>query len=483
MMKSFGFSLAENIFLREDSGGFCLYSRIPLRILRLNQTLYRIISFLQEGGDLADFVAQHPELKMRNLLRILLSLVSRGYLKLDNIAELEEYPRVSVIIPVKNQFEDVVECLEALEDLNYPAEKLEIVVVDDHSKMEISELMSTFNARVLRQEITRGPAFSRNFGVGATRGEILAFLDADCVPDEDWLVELLPFFRASSVGAVGGFIEGYYTESSLDKYEAALSSLNMGDRLVFEGKSDSSFYVPTANLLVSREAFNDCGGFEEDLRIGEDVDFCWRLRNNDYSLLYAPCGTVSHKHRSELELMLQRRGQYGTSEAPLYRAHRDKKKVFSFSVYPFLAFLSLTVALLMLHPYPLGLLPLVFVFELWRKSFTLKKHRMPLPAGQIAYSILRTYLSYFYVISFHLVRYYLILLLIPGFFLHTFWLFVFIMLLLASLVDYFTKKPALNYLVFLFYYLAEHIAYQIGVFVGCWRNGYFGSYLVRLKKS
>jgi len=482
-MKSFGFSLAENIFLREDEGGFCLYSRVPLRILRLNLTLYRIISFLQEGGDLTDFVTEYPEIKMPNLLRILLSLTSRGYLKLDSIPELKEYPVVSVIIPVKDQFEDVVECLESLEDLNYPAEKLEIVVIDDHSKMEISELMTTFNARVIRQEITRGPAFSRNFGVGATLGSMLAFLDADCVPGEDWLNDLLPFFRVASVGAVGGYIEGYYRDSFLDRYEEVASSLNMGNRIIFEGKSDSSFYVPTANLLVTREAFNACMGFEEDMRIGEDVDFCWRLRDSGYSLLYTPYGTVGHKHRHELETMLKRRGQYGTSEAPLYRAHRDKRKVFSFSIYPFLAFLSLTVALLMLNPYPLCLLPVVFGLELWRKSVTLKKHRMPLPVVQIAYSILRTYLSYFYFISFHLVRYYLILLLIPGFFLHSFWLFDIWILLLASLVDYFTKKPALMYPVFLFYYLAEHIAYQIGVFGGCWQNRYFGSYLVRFKRA
>jgi len=482
-MKGFGFSLAQNIFLREDSGGYCLYSRIPLRILRLNQTLFRIISYLQEGGNLSDFVAQHPELKMPNLLRILLSLTSRGYLKLNNIPELDEYPSVSVVIPVKDQFVDIVECLESLEELNFPAEKLDIVVVDDHSKMEISELMTTFNVLVIRQEITHGPAFSRNLGVGATRGSVLAFLDADCVPDEEWLAELLPFFQASSVGAVGGYIEGYYRDSFLDKYEEVASSLNMGNRIIFEGKSDSSFYVPTANLLVSREVFNDCGGFEEDMRIGEDVDFCWRMRKGGYSLLYAPYGTVGHKHRNEMETMLKRRGQYGTSEAPLYRTHRDKKKVFSFSIYPFLAFLVLTVALLMLNPYPLCLLPLVFGIELWRKSVTLKKHRMPLPVGQIAYSILRTYLSYFYFISFHLVRYYLILLLIPGFFLHSFWLFDAWILLLASLVDYLTKKPALLYPVYLFFYLMEHLAYQIGVFGGCWQNRYFGSYLVKFKRA
>jgi mycofactocin system glycosyltransferase len=482
-MKSFDFSLGENIFLREEPGNYCLYSRIPLKILRLNETLYTLIKFTQRGGSLEEFVGQNPGLKKGNLLRVLLSLTSRGYLKLDGVPRLEEYPYVSVIIPVKDQFVEVVECLEALEALDFPREKLEVVVVDDHSKMEISQLETSFDVRVIRQEITRGPAFSRNYGVSYACGDTLAFLDADCVPGEDWLTELLPFFQASSVGAVGGYIEGYYQESLLDRYEEVASSLNMGQNIILEGKTESSFYVPTANLLVTREAFNKCGGFEESRRIGEDVDFCWRLRNSGYSLLYVPHGTVAHKHRGELEKMLKRRSEYGTSEASLYRAHRDKKKIFNLSVYPALVFLALAVALVMLNPYPLGAIPPLFLFELWRKSVTLKKHKMPLPAGQIAYSILRTYLSFFYFASFHLIRYYLILLLIPGFFLHSFWLFDAWILLLASLVDYFTKKPDLLYPVYLFFYLAEQLAYQIGVFWGCWQQKYFGSYLVSFRRA
>ena len=181
--------------------------------------------------------------------------------------------------------------------------------------------------------------------------------------------------------------------------------------------------------------------------------------------------------------MLKRRGEYGTSEAVLYRNHRDKKKLFNLSVYPALVFLALSLALILLNPYPLCAVPPVFLFELWRKSVTLKKHRMPLPLGQIACSVLRTYLSFFYFTSFHLIRYYLILLLIPGFFLHSFWFFDAWILLLASLVDYFTRKPALLYPVFLFFYLLEHLAYQVGVFWGCGKQKYFGSYLVSFRHT
>ena len=480
-MKSFGFSLGENIFLREDESGFCLNSRVPLRVLRLNRSLYRIIDFIRRGGDLADFVTEHPEISLPELLRILFTLVSRGYLKLETVPELIDYPSVSVIVPVKDQPVDIVECLASLKNLDYPADKLEILVIDDHSEREVAGFIADDSVRIVRRDTNRGPAFCRNFGAAETRGDILAFLDADCLAGVEWLNELLPFFTVASVGAVGGFIEGHYRQSYLDRYERAASSLNMGRHLIFEGKSENSFYVPTANLLVTRRAFDACGGFDPGLRIGEDVDFCWRLRDNGYSLLYAPTGTVRHKHRNILAKMLGRRARYGTSEAPLYRAHPTKKKTMSFSIYPFLAFLSLAVALLVLSPWPLLLLPAVFLTEQWRKSVTLKSLRMPLSPGVLAWSILRTYLSYFYVISFHLIRYYLILLVIPGFFLYSFWLFAIAVLLLASLVDYLTRKPALNYPVYLFFYLLEHLVYQAGVFWGCWQNRYFGSYVVQFK--
>ena len=68
------------------------------------------------------------------------------------------------------------------------------------------------------------------------------------------------------------------------------------------------------------------GGFTASLHLGEDVDFCWRMRRQGYSLLYVPRGTVAHKHRNRLNRMLLRRGAYGTSEAKLYHDHRDKKK-------------------------------------------------------------------------------------------------------------------------------------------------------------
>jgi len=96
--------------------------------------------------------------------------------------------------------------------------------------------------------------------------------------------------------------------------------------------------------MVIGAAFTAAGGFEAGRHLGEDVDFCWRKRDLGYDLLYVPYGKVAHKHRNRLAGMLRRRRQYGSSEAGLYRTHRDKRKSFLLSPYAGLSFLALALA-------------------------------------------------------------------------------------------------------------------------------------------
>jgi len=480
-MAGFGFSLADNTSLREGPDGNLLLSTLPLRILRLNTPLFRLLQHLQEGGELNEYLHRNPGLEEGNVFRLLLSLVSRGYLKLDKIADIEDYPKVTVIIPVRNQPGDLQECLQSLARLDYPQDKIEVIVVDDGSDTAVSDIVPS-SIKVIRMDRSYGPAACRNTGAAQTNAEILAFLDADCIAGENWLRELVPFFRSAQTGAVGGYIAGYYRDKALDRYEDVSSSLNMGKRLLLEGDTGSSFYVPTANMLVSREAFLATGGFQADRRVGEDVDFCWRLRKLGYTLLYVPSGMVAHKHRNQLGRMLQRRSEYGTSEAALYRAHGEKRKTFLISPYAGLSFLALVLAILLVNPYPLAFILLAFVIDLFLKYRTLRKYNMVLPLRQKDYATLRSHLSGYYFALFHLLRYYLVLITGLGFLWHPLWYLAALAIILTSSVDYSVKKPKLNYPVFLFFYLLEHLAYQAGVFWGCLKLRYFGSYLLSFRR-
>jgi len=480
-VKGFGFSLAAGTYLREDPDGFFLVSRQPARLLRVNESLFCLLRYLRDGGGLAGFVKENPAHDESGLLTVLLSLAAGGYLKLERIAELDQYPRVSIIVPVRDQAGDLGECLASLAEMDYPEERRETIVVDDGSKKDISRVLTSDKFIFMRIKKSRGPAAARNAGAEKAGGDILAFLDADCMAGEKWLRETVPFFKASEVGAVGGRVEGYYKKRFLDRYEAAFSSLNMGNRLILEGRSGSTFYIPTANLLVRRDVFQSLGGFREEMRTGEDVDFCWRLRDSGRSLLYAPFGAVAHKHRNRLDRMLPRRFQYGMSEAHLYRAHRDKKKSLSVPVFSGLSLLAIVLAILLLNPYPLCAVPVLFGLGLWRRAAAVKKYRLGIGQGRLAGAALKTFFSFAYFVFFHLSRYYLILFIGFGVLWYPLWILGGLALVYASSADYIIKKPALFYPVFIFFYLLEQLVYQIGVLWECLKKGYFGSYLVKLR--
>jgi mycofactocin system glycosyltransferase len=482
-MKGFGFSLAAHTSLREGPDGYSLVSALPVRVLRLNRPLFLLLKHIRDGGGLSAFLNENPEFNENKVLQTLLTLAAKGYLRLETIAEIERFPLVSIIIPVRDQPGDLGECLHSLSEIDYPEDRLEIIVVDDGSKKDVSEIITSESIKFIREDKSLGPATARNLGATYASGDILAFLDADCIAGQDWLRELVPFFNAADVGAVGGYVEGYYRRSSLDRYEAVASSLNLGRGILIEGDSSSSFYVPTANLLVVREAFRAAGGFRAGMRVGEDVDFCWRLRGLGWYLLYVPSGSIAHKHRNRLGRMMKRRAEYGASEAPLYRAHPDKRKIMPAPVFSGLAFLALALSIVLVNPYPLCALPLLFGLDLWRRSAKINRLEIGLSFLRSLSAAFRSYLSFFYFAFFHLVRYYLVLFIGFGLLWYPLWIFSALALVYASIVDYYVKKPGLLYPVFLFYYLLEHLAYQAGVFWGCMKKGYFGSYLVSFRRA
>ena len=138
-------------------------------------------------------------------------------------------PSVSVIVPTRDRASELADCLAALADLEYPAGLLEVIVVDDGSADPGAVASAAAHgARLLVNESNRGPAFARNRAAREATGELLAFVDSDCVAAPGWLRALTPYFAWGRVGAVGGRTVGYHHASRLDRYEEVSSSLDMG---------------------------------------------------------------------------------------------------------------------------------------------------------------------------------------------------------------------------------------------------------------
>ncbi len=466
-------------FERRD-GSFLVISDGPLNVVRVSRRGAAVLRSCDGRKTVRQIADAVPALTEEQVFRICEYFSRKGVLEPVRTKNDGYWPLVTVIVPVKDREDELGGCLESLFSQEYPQDRLEVIVVDDGSQDASAGVARSFPCRLFSLEKSRGQSFCRNLGAREGRGEILAFLDSDCIAGRNWLQEIVPFFQWEQVGAVGGRVDGYFDESSLDHYEKAFSSLSMGKYMFYGGNDESLVYAPTCNLLVRKTAYVETGGIREDMRVGEDVDFCWRMRSRGHALLYVPFGSVRHKHRNGLFAMLKRRAEYGTSEGALYRLHPRKKKVFPVPVACAIAFAALCASIGFLSFLPLWLCLGCFLLDGALKAARTSRMRIPIPLGKKVISVARTYLSFFSIVSFHAVRYYFVPLLLLGCVFHTLWLLALFLLFLSSAVDYLTKRPFLAYPVFLFYYLLEHVFYQTGVFVGCVKARTFGSYRPRL---
>jgi hypothetical protein len=257
----------------------------------------------------------------------------------------------------------------------------------------------------------------------------------------------------------------------------------MGEHFRMEERGADTFYVPTCNMLVRRTRFLELNGLREDLRVGEDVDFCWRLRAGGHYLVYAPGGIAWHKHRGTLGPMLRRRLDYGTSEATLYSLHPEKRKHLPWEPAPLATAALLSAAVLSRRSLLAVAALLPVLWDGVRRSRHLRQAEVEVAVEQVWSSVARGHLSLLYFAYFHLVRYYLGPMVAAGILSRGARRLAALAVIYAGTVDYVTKRPRLGYLAYLGCYLAEHAAYQTGVIAGCVRERSFRSYLVARKRG
>ena len=230
-------------------------------------------------------------------------------------------PFVSVIIPALNGERTIRECLVSLLKMDYPVERREILVVDNGSTDSTAEIVNSFPVRYLQEE-RRGSFSARNKGIEASKGEVLAFTDADCVVTADWLRELVQGFDSEEVGVVVGETISYPPKTLAERYMAMRKPL-WQKRVI---RYPVSPWFGTSNVAFRRKVFNQIGLFDPQfLRVG-DIDYSWRIfQSGNLKLIYRPKAVVFHRHRlTTWDLFKQYRG-YGYGQAVLCRKYQEKR--------------------------------------------------------------------------------------------------------------------------------------------------------------
>jgi glycosyltransferase involved in cell wall biosynthesis len=227
--------------------------------------------------------------------------------------------RVSVVVCCYNMAAELRKCLESLRRQTY--RNKEIIVVDDASTDETARVVSEFNrssqgsVRLVSNATNLGVAGSRNVGIRHAKGDIIAFTDADCTVDEDWLVELVRAFLGDRTAAVGGRI---LDDDCSNVWELSEKGHNYVARA--EG---AVTYVQGCNMAFNATVLRSTM-FDDEIKYGyEEALLCDLLVRDGYQIWYNPRAVVHHKHRRDLAGLLKQKCSRGYSSI-WYRKRRRK---------------------------------------------------------------------------------------------------------------------------------------------------------------
>jgi glycosyltransferase involved in cell wall biosynthesis len=231
--------------------------------------------------------------------------------------EVAARPRVSVVIAAYNAARTLRNCLHALQHLRYP--DYEVLLVDDGSTDGTADLVGEFPfVRYFRHSRNLGLSEARNTGIKLATGKVVAFTDADCRPDEDWLNYLMHDLLEQRTAGIGG-------HNLLPPDDSALAAAVMaapGGPLQVMLNNREAEHLPGCNMAFWRATLLEIGGFDPVFRCaGDDVDLCWRLQDLGERLGFSPGGFVWHYRRSTVRGYLRQQHGYGDAEAMLERKH------------------------------------------------------------------------------------------------------------------------------------------------------------------
>lgn len=194
---------------------------------------------------------------------------------------------ISVVIPNYNGSKTIGKCLEAVMSSKY--DRYEVIVVDDGSSDNSVEIINRFPCRLIKLDKHAGAAKARNAGAWESAGEIIFFIDADCIVSEN----TLSLVHKAIKGRKDTVIGGSYTPLPYDSnFFSIFQSIYIN---YSELKLEEPDYIATHSMAIEKRIFEESSGFPElFLPIIEDVEFSHRLRRSGYKLLMGPDILVRH---------------------------------------------------------------------------------------------------------------------------------------------------------------------------------------------
>jgi len=214
---------------------------------------------------------------------------------------MDDTPLFSVIIPVKNEAHILARCLQSLREVDYPAQRIEVIVSDGLSRDDTREVAQRFGATVVtnqKEVVVSG----RNRGFEAARGDIVVFTDADCVFDARWLKNSIKYFGDERVAGIGGITLAPLNNTSFEQAVNLIFILAGFFHSTSHRQKEKSEQkvrdIPGCNAMYRRDALAKVMPVDEGLLTAEDVWMNYCLRRLGYKLVFASDVILWHHRRN-----------------------------------------------------------------------------------------------------------------------------------------------------------------------------------------
>lgn len=236
-----------------------------------------------------------------------------------------DLPTISVVMPVRNEAAFITLSLGAMLQQDYPASKIEFLVVDGMSEdgtRDIVEQMAAADARIRLVDNPRRiiPA-ALNVGLHAARNEFVARMDGHSIAAPDYLRRCVQVLRASGADNVGGRWD-YVGDSYVGSAIAAAMDSRFGVGSSRWRGSEAGGEADTVPYgFMRRERMLELGGFDERFLANEDYEFNYRLRSSGGRITYSPTIRMAYHVRPSLATLWRQYRNYGFWKARTLRVH------------------------------------------------------------------------------------------------------------------------------------------------------------------
>ena len=234
----------------------------------------------------------------------------------------KDLPRISVVVCSYNGGKTIRDTMEGLKYLDYP--DYEIIVINDGSTDNLTDIVSEYDVKLISTE-NRGLGNARNRGMHEATGGIISYIDDDAYPDPQWLKYIASAFLDSSHAGIGG----PNLKPAGDGPIADCVANSPGGPTHVLVNDEIAEHIPGCNMSFRRNVLLDIGGFDPVFRTaGDDVDICWKLQNQGYTIGFHPSAFVWHHCRNSYKMYWKQQKGYGKAEALLEKKWPHKYNIY-----------------------------------------------------------------------------------------------------------------------------------------------------------